>query len=235
MKFIPTSLIGWIFLIVGVSGFVANYSPYSENYIDLSLQIIFVYVIFFIFANIFNSKKDNITNEKNSIKNSSQEKNKVTSEIDNLKVKIGQLNEEDELKKLKEELNQKRLERGLISLTEYEQLEQDINNTTDIYKAYKTDIFDIIDKRKSAKTEKIFGTLVFTPLSLFLLNIGLSSDLWFLTVSGILSVLILIYNFSSKSTYIKWSESEIERLTIEKDSSLKELKKLKKIYKNQTI
>ena len=68
-----------------------------------------------------------------------------------------------------------------------------------------------------------------------MLNIGLSSNLWVLTVLGVLSGLILIYNFSSKSKYIKWSDSEIERLTIEKDSSLKELKKLKKIYKNQTI
>ena len=38
-----------------------------------------------------------------------------------------------------------------------------------------------------------------------------------------------------KSKFIKWSDSEIERLIIEKDSSLKELKKLKTIYKNETI
>ena len=76
---------------------------------------------------------------------------------------------------------------------------------------------------------------MFSPLSLFMLYTGLNSNVWLLTVLGILSGLILIYNFSSKSKYIKWSESEIERLTIEKNSSLKELKKLKKIYKNQTI
>ena len=64
---------------------------------------------------------------------------------------------------------------------------------------------------------------------------GFYSNVWFLTALGVLSGLILIYNFSSKSKYINWSNSEIERLTIEKDSSLKELKKLKKIYKNQTI
>jgi len=161
--------------------------------------------------------------------------NEKSLEIDNLKDKLNKLNEEDELELLREKLNRKRLERGLISLSEYEQLEQDIKNTREIYNAYKTDYFEIIDDKKSAKSVKYFGTLVFSLLSLFMLYTGLNLNVWFLTVLGILSALILIYNFSSKSKYIKWSESEIERLTIEKDSSLKELKKLKKIYKNQTI
>ena len=156
-------------------------------------------------------------------------------EIDNLKDKLNKLNEEDELELLREKLNRKRLERGLISLSEYEQLEQDIKNTREIYKAYKTDYFEIIDDKKSAKSEKYFGTLVFSPLSLFMLYTGLNSNVWLLTVLGLLSALILIYNFSSKSKFIKWSDSEIERLIIEKDSSLKELKKLKTIYKNETI
>tara|TARA_X000001036_G_C20575646_1_gene764518 strand:- start:450 stop:1166 length:717 start_codon:yes stop_codon:yes gene_type:complete len=214
---------------------------------DFAIAAFLFYIVFVFIADKFWSRKEKKLNKKsnnknlkkseniNSFTNSSESIIGRNSEINNLKEKLEQLNEEDELELMREELNKKRLERALISLSEYEQLEQDIKNTREIYKAYKTDYFEIIDEKKSAKSEKYFGTLVLSPLSLFMLYTGLNSNVWFLTVLGILSALILIYNFSSKSKFIKWSDSEIERLTIEKDSSLKELNKLKKKYKNQTI
>jgi len=236
MKYIPTSVLGWLFLMFGISAFIVNYSSYSQNYLDLALQFIFVYVIFFIFANIFNSKNEKYKNDEeiNNITNSSRVESEITSEIDNLKVKLDQLNEEDELQNLKEELNKKRLNRGLMSLSDYEQLEIDIKNKREVYKSYKNEYLELIDEKKNAKTERIVGTLVLGPFSIFMINSGFNQS-WILIFFGVLFGVILIFNFSNKSKYMNWADAEIGRLSIEKDSKLEELKKLKKIYKNQTI
>ena len=241
------SLKGVLWLLVSLAGPIVIFPIWGYLLLGYSEPGVWIMFFYLVVDAIFtkrklevNIKNDNNYYENNSVNSndiqySSEIDNEHTLEIKNLKSKLEDLNSEDELRSLKDQLNKKRLERGLISLTEYEQLEQDIKNKRKIYKAQKTDYFEIIDEKKSAKTELIFGTLVLTPLSLFMYIFGFNSNVWFLTALGVLSVLILIYNFSSKSKYINWSNSEIERLTIEKDSSLKELKKLKKIYKNQTI
>lgn len=156
-------------------------------------------------------------------------------EIDNLKDKLNKLNEEDELEFLREELNKKRLTKGLISLSEYEQLEIDIKNIRNVYKSYKKEYFELIESRKNAKTDKIFGTIIFGAISIYTFYLSISDEFWIGFMLGIICLVILIYNFVNKNKFLLWSDSEIERLSIEKESSLVELKKLKKIYKNQTI
>ena len=241
------SLKGVVWLLISLAGPIAFFPIWGYLLLGYSEPGVWIMFFYLVVDAIFTKRKleVNIKNNKNYYENNSINSDDIqySSEIDNehslniknLKAKLEELNSEDELRSLKDQLNKKRLERGLISLSEYEQLEQDITNTRVIYKTYKTDYFEIIDAKKSAKKIKLFGTLVLSPLSLFMYIYGFNSNVWFLTGLGIFSSLILIYNFSNKSKYIIWADSEIARLSIAKDSSLKELKKIKKIYKNQTI
>ena len=234
MKFIPTSLIGWLFLFVGISGFIANFSSSTQNIIDLALQILFVYLLFFICANIFNfnksKKSETIKNEK--IKNT---------EINTLKEKLNILNEEDELNSLRNELNIKRLERGLISLIDYEQLDKDIQRKKTIYREIKSKYLQTIEDKNDLHTDRIFQTIVFA----FVVSVppffgsyyyGLATREFLISfLITLLFGFMGVMNISKKNRLIKEHEVEIDYLLIEKNESLKEIKKLNKYFNQQTL
>ena len=73
--------------------------------------------------------KDNYSPKKNNNTINSQE----ISEVEELQKKIEDLNEEEKLKDLREQLNQKRIERGLLSLSDFEKLEIKIKDLQTTY------------------------------------------------------------------------------------------------------
>jgi hypothetical protein len=228
MKLLPSSLIGWIYLIFGTAGLIINAPAYEMNLIDITLRIIFVYGIFLIITNIFNTKKPKISVPVNNKKINNKE-------INTLKEKLNQLNKEDELNSLKDELNKKRLERGLISLIEYEILKENIKNKKIDYKDTKAIYFETINDKKIAQNERLFLTIIFSIITFLLFYYGISGDFWIGGILGVISGSFMIYYFIEINKRIKYLETEINRLFTIKETSLKELKKLNKYFNQQTI
>ena len=228
MKLLPSSLIGWTYLIFGTAGLIINAPAYEMNLTDITLRIIFVYGIFLIITNIFNTKKPKISVPVNNKKINNKE-------INTLKEKLNQLNEEDELNSLRDELNKKRLERGLISLIEYEILKENIKNKKINYKDTKAIYFETINDKKIAQNERLFLTIIFSIITFLLFYFGISGDFWIGGILGVISGSLMIYYFIEINKRIKYFETEINRLFTIKEASLKELKKLNKYFNQQTI
>lgn len=228
MKLLPSSLIGWTYLIFGTAGLIINAPAYEMNLTDITLRIIFVYGIFLIITNIFNTKKPKISVPVNNKKINNKE-------INTLKEKLNQLNEEDELNSLRDELNKKRLERGLISLIEYEILKENIKNKKIDYKDTKAIYFETINDKKIAQNERLFLTIIFSIITFLLFYFGISGDFWIGGILGVISGSLMIYYFIEINKRIKYLETEINRLFTIKETSLKELKKLNKYFNQQTI
>tara|TARA_Y100000591_G_C21674738_1_gene614824 strand:- start:147 stop:833 length:687 start_codon:yes stop_codon:yes gene_type:complete len=228
MKLLPSSLIGWTYLIFGTAGLIINAPAYEMNLTDITLRIIFVYGIFLIITNVFNTKKPKISVPVNNKKINNKE-------INTLKEKLNQLNEEDELNSLRDELNKKRLERGLISLIEYEILKENIKNKKIDYKDTKAIYFETINDKKIAQNERLFLTIIFSIITFLLFYFGISGDFWIGGILGVISGSLMIYYFIEINKRIKYLETEINRLFTIKETSLKELKKLNKYFNQQTI
>ena len=68
MNYLPKSIIGWLFALLGSAALIVN-SPQNEGLIDYLLRIAFVYVLFFIFSNLFNSSSNKNSSKKQVLKN----------------------------------------------------------------------------------------------------------------------------------------------------------------------
>jgi len=76
MNYLPKSVIGWIFIIFASFGLIVN-SPENEGLIDYLLRIAFVYVLFFIFSNLFNSSSNKDSSKKQVLKNSLKKESEI--------------------------------------------------------------------------------------------------------------------------------------------------------------
>lgn len=100
--------------------------------------------------------KDNFKTQKNNNKTSDQ-----ISEVEDLQQKIEELNEEEKLKDLREQLNQKRIERGLLSLFEFEELENKINDFKATYERKKRSRNYAEEKYSYLKPRRNIGAAIF--------------------------------------------------------------------------
>ena len=167
------------------------------------------------------------------------ESQKLNSEVYELEKKLEEISEEEKLRDLREQLNKKRLERNLISLEEYEQLEENIitlrlnfKNSKNRYQKQLEDINKIKSDKYIYSTALLFfsGLLfrwTFSGLEFFWFSFGF---LFF-----ILNFSLGIWNFKYRNKLIRESTLILENLEIEKHDNLTNLKKAKKFLKENKL
>ncbi len=163
-------------------------------------------------------------------------------EIQNLEDKLEKIKEEEHIDSLKEKLNKKRIEKGLISLSEYEQLEKDIKSTKKKFIKIEKLIFDMSAQKKKTRNSQTLS--IFFSLPLFYLSyINFINREWYLDLDtfyifGLILLILLLFAIikiliSNKN--IKTFILEINKLEKAKDELFIKLNDMKKQLQDQTI
>ena len=114
-----------------------------------------IYYKFFWNEDKYYESKESITYSDSIVENSKKES------VEEIQQKIEELNEEEKLKDLREQLNQKRIERGLLSLFEFEELENKINDFKATYERKKRSRNYAEEKYSYLKPRRNIGTVIF--------------------------------------------------------------------------
>lgn len=220
MNYLPKSIIGWIFIIFASSGLIVN-SPENEGLIDYLLRIAFVYVLFFIFSNLFSSSSNKNISKKQVLKNSTKKESKVLEE------QLKELEEIEKVRKLKDEINEKRKSLNLNSLDHFDTILKKINKYRKNLNKQKNLYEDLLRLKKNNLTVLVFFPIIYGLVIFYQISIrdllGLTTILLtiaFFTLAG----LLLYRRFKNLST----KSEEVYEKILEIELSLKDLELEKK-------
>lgn len=220
MNYLPKSVIGWIFIIFVSSGLIVN-SPENEGLIDYLLRIAFVYVLFFIFSNLFSSSSNKNISKKQVLKNSTKKESKVLEE------QLKELEEIEKVRKLKDEINEKRKSLNLNSLDHFDAILKKINKYRKNLNKQKNLYEDLLRLKKNNLTVLVFFPIIYGLIIFYQISIrdllGLTTILLtitFFTLAG----LLLYRRFKNLST----KSEEVYEKILELELSLKDLELEKK-------
>lgn len=215
MNYLPKSVIGWIFIIFASSGLIVN-SPENEGLIDYLLRIAFVYVLFFIFSNLFSSSSNKNISKKQVLKNSTKKESKVLEE------QLKELEEIEKVRKLKDEINEKRKSLNLNSLDHFDAILKKINKYRKNLNKQKKLYEDLLRLKKNNLTVLVFFPIIYGLVIFYQISIrdllGLTTILLtiaFFTLAG----LLLYRRFKNLST----KSEEVYEKILELELSLKDL------------
>ena len=164
MKFVPRSIIGWLFIfsfVISIFGTrtedLFNRLNAGENITPILLDYFIFpfatgYILFIIFLNIFSS-------DNSKSKNNTPNKKATPSEEDKLSEHLAQLEEVERIKNLKDDIKSKRESLGLISLEHYEALLKKIKSQQKLIKT----INEQINSYTSNKNFSLRALLIFIP------------------------------------------------------------------------
>ena len=161
MKFVPRSIIGWLFIIFLTSGLIINSS--STGIIDYILMFLFSYTVVIIFSSIFSS-------DNSKSRNNTPDKKATPSEEDKLSKHLAQLEEVERIKNLKDDIKSKRESLGLISMEHYEALLKKIKSQQKLIKT----INEQINSYTSDKNFSQLALLVFIPVYFLIIYFQIS-------------------------------------------------------------
>lgn len=168
-----------------------------------------------------------------------ENKENFNSEVYELEKKLEELNEEEKLKELRDQLNKKRLERNLISLDEFEQLEENIINLRLKFKNSKNLYQSHVEKISKIYSDKYIYSIGLIFFAGLLLNWSVSSsDLIRISLGLVLFTIFLllgIWNFRYRNELLIKAKELLENLEIEKNENLTNLKKAKKYLKDNIL
>ena len=220
MNYLPKSVIGWIFIIFVSSGLIVN-SPENEGLIDYLLRIAFVYVLFFIFSNLFSSSSNKNISKKQVLKNSTKKESKVLEE------QLKELEEIEKVRKLKDEINEKRKSLNLNSLDHFDAILKKINKYRKNLNKQENLYEDLLRLKKNNLTVLVFFPIIYGLIIFYQISIrdllGLTTILLtitFFTLAG----LLLYRRFKNLST----KSEEVYEKILELELSLKDLELEKK-------
>jgi uncharacterized membrane protein len=220
MNYLPKSIIGWIFIIFASSGLILNI-PENEGLIDYLLRIAFVYVLFFIFSNLFSSSSNKNISKKQVLKNSTKKESKVLEE------QLKELEEIEKVRKLKDEINEKRKSLNLNSLDHFDTILKKINKYRKNLNKQKNLYEDLLRLKKNNLTVLVFFLIIYGLVIFYQISIrdllGLTTILLtiaFFTLAG----LLLYRRFKNLST----KSEEVYEKILEIELSLKDLELEKK-------
>tara|TARA_Y100000996_G_C22486421_1_gene628414 strand:+ start:216 stop:1034 length:819 start_codon:yes stop_codon:yes gene_type:complete len=237
----------------GTCSFDGNgrYGPiFVQKYLDNSgavscnfaaFLIIFVVIAYWIYI-LRKYKKIKIKHRDNYLDNTLDTGQNKNPEIQNLEDKLEKIKEEEHIDSLKEELNKKRIEKGLISLSEYEQLEKDINSTKKKFIKIEKLIFDLSAQKKKAGNSQTLS--IFFSLPLFYLSyINFINRDWYLDLDtfyifGLILLILLLFAINKiliSNKNIKIFILEINKSEKAKDELFIKLNDMKKQLKEQSI
>ena len=161
MKFVPRSIIGWLFIIFLTSGLIINSS--STGIIDYILMFLFSYTVVIIFSSIFSS-------DNSKSRNNTPDKKATPSEEDKLSKHLAQLEEVERIKNLKDDIKSKRESLGLISMEHYEALLKKIKSQQKLIKT----INEQINSYTSDKNFSQIALLIFIPVYFLIIYFQIS-------------------------------------------------------------
>ena len=176
MKFVPKSIIGWIFIfsfVISIFGTRTedffNRLNAGENITPILLDYFIFpfatgYILFIIFSNIFSS-------DNSKSRNNTPIKNATSSEEDKLSKHLAQLEEVERIKNLKDDIKSKRESLGLISLEHYEALLKKIKSQQKLIKT----INEQINSYTSDKNFSQVALLIFIPVYFLIIYFQISS------------------------------------------------------------
>ena len=176
MKFVPRSIIGWLFIfsfVISIFGTRTedffNRLNAGENITPILLDYFVFpfatgYILFIIFSNIFSS-------DNSKTRNNTPNKKATTSEEDKLSKHLAQLEEVERIKNLKDDIKSKRESLGLISLEHYEALLKKIKSQQKLIKT----INEQINSYTSDKNFFQIALLVFIPVYFLIIYFQISS------------------------------------------------------------
>ena len=228
MNYLPKSVIGWIFIIFVSSGLIVNSSE-NENLIDYLLQIAFVYVLFFIFSNLFSSSSNKNSSKKQVLKNSTKKESEI------LEDQLKELEEIEKVKKLKDEINEKRKSLNLNSLDHFDAIVQKINKYRKNLKKQRNLYEDLLRFKKNNLTVLIFFTIIYGLVIYYQISIRDLLDLTtiLLTIAGFTFAGLLLYrrfrnlSIKSKEAFEKILELELSLKDLELEKKKNEPTELK--------
>lgn len=176
MKFVPRSIIGWLFIfsfVISIFGTRTedffNRLNAGENITPILLDYFIFpfatgYILFIIFSNIFSS-------DNSKSRNNTPIKNATSSEEDKLSKHLAQLEEVERIKNLKDDIKSKRESLGLISLEHYEALLKKIKSQQKLIKT----INEQINSYTSDKNFSQIALLIFIPVYFLIIYFQISS------------------------------------------------------------
>ena len=176
MKFVPRSIIGWLFIfsfVISIFGTRTedffNRLNAGENITPILLDYFIFpfatgYILFIIFSNIFSS-------DNSKTRNNTPNKKATTSEEDKLSKHLAQLEEVERIKNLKDDIKSKRESLGLISLEHYEALLKKIKSQQKLIKT----INEQINSYTSDKNFSQIALLIFIPVYFLIIYFQISS------------------------------------------------------------
>ena len=129
------SLKGITWLLVSLLGplaFFPIWAYFLLGYSEPGVWIMFIYLLLDSNLNFTKKKNKNLKINDDSIRNIQEEKT-INPEIDELEGKLKEISEEEKISELRNQLNQKRIERGLLSLSDFEKLEIKIKDLQTTY------------------------------------------------------------------------------------------------------
>ena len=175
MKFVPRSIIGWLFIfsfVISIFGTRTedffNRLNAGENITPILLDYFIFpfatgYILFIIFSNIFSS-------DNSKSRNNTPIKNATSSEEDKLSKHLAQLEEVERIKNLKDDIKSKRESLGLISLEHYEALLKKIKSQQKLIKT----INEQINSYTSDKNFSQIALLIFIPVYFLIIYFQIS-------------------------------------------------------------
>lgn len=228
MNYLPKSVIGWIFIIFVSSGLIVNSSE-NENLIDYLFRIAFVYVLFFIFSNLFNSSSNKNSSKKQVLKNSTKKESEI------LEDQLKELEEIEKVKKLKDEINEKRKSLNLNSLDHFDAIVQKINKYRKNLKKQRNLYEDLLRFKKNNLTVLIFFNIIYGLVIYYQISIRDLLDLTtiLLTIAGFTLAGLLLYrrfrnlSIKSKEAFEKILELELSLKDLELEKKKNEPTELK--------
>jgi hypothetical protein len=176
MKFVPRSIIGWLFIfsfVISIFGTRTedffNRLNAGENITPILLDYFVFpfatgYILFIIFSNIFSS-------DNSKTRNNTPNKKTTTSEEDKLSKHLAQLEEVERIKNLKDDIKSKRESLGFISMEHYEALLKKIKSQ----KKFVKTINEQINSYTSDKNFFQIALLVFIPVYFLIIYFQISS------------------------------------------------------------
>jgi len=226
--------------IVYIERFYDNSGAISCNLAASIIAIIVISYWIYIYSE-FKSVKETQNSNFQKIQNAEffKENENLNSEVYELEKKLEELNEEEKLNELREQLNKKRLDRNLISLDEFEQLEENIVTLRMKYKNSKNRYQKQINEINKLKSDKYIYSSALLFLSGLSLNWLLSQSSYIeISLGSFLFILFFslgLWNFRYRNQLLKDSTTFLENLEIEKQENLSNLKKAKKFLKDNIL
>jgi len=210
------SLKGITWLLVSLLGPLAFFPIWGYlllGYSEPGVWIMFFYLLFDSYLNFKKKKNLNVQTYDDSIENNLDDK-PINPVIKELEEKLNEISEEEKISDLRDQLNQKRIDRGLLPLLEFEKLDNKIKDQRNACKKKIRSKKFAQDKYTYLKPRRNTGSVIFFVASAYsfysMINSGIPA-----LISGIIFWVIGVSYFYYMNKKIKFFKNKSDTLSLE--------------------